>query len=591
MVSKYKYLISFDKKEWQDISKFVNTKNTELKRSFISSSYKCSTNILKFSLIAKPKRNDEEHAILFLNLVNAMVQSNDVYINFYENDEIQFKGVVDNGGISQAVSTRPEEISMTVYDYTYLLYKNIETSFEFPSDFTTDADGWYFYKNDKNNTGDDIIITLLVMAGFTVNDIDFDKSTPIFESYDSKLYRTCRHIAYDADSPRKYKDLIDTLLHENCRVLTTGHDGKFIIQDMYKMDYTSTPLEQNYRVKDDTFKMSLSTRTENGIKLTWSELNTMERVLLYDANLGGNPKADGTGYEGGLEMDAGSYWPTTSDVEEIFQEYSSSWLDRPYFTKSSRLANDDLSLLSAKNIFWEAYKDSEIKLDEGFPYAYALKAKFRYKNTSTTEKKEFHRFAIYGEALFRYKINDYTYPSEASSPEEYESEFIFNETQAKEYAIFMAKLKNYGIIQYTWSQTKPIEEGSIWHVKPSKTKISSEVLITSVLKKYFGGREYYTVTAQGYGDYTSDFIRKSSTTVGATTGNIGKDGSNGTSVIAEYAKNTSAYIPPEGDTVFMFGDYPMYFLGQPIGVANWSTVSPSPDSLEDNEYIWQRNSK
>jgi len=586
-----KYMISFDNEEWRDISKFVKSENTTLKKGFLSSDYKSSINTLKFSLIGKPHRasNINEHASLFLDIVDTIVASNNVYIAFYESDEMQFKGVVDTGGLSQKISSHPEEISITAYDFVYLLDKDMTTAFEYPENFTVDAEGWYVFKDDVTNTEKDIVVSLITSAGFDITDIDFDNSSPVLKNDNSGDYRTCRHISDDEDSTRTYKDILSTLLHENCKVLTTGKDGRFIITDMYQKTYEPKYLDYSYMINSDSLSMKLSTRKEDGVLLYWSELNTMKKVLLYDGNLGGTIKDDGSGFEGGTEINGGDYWPETSDIEEIWEEYSSSWLDRPYYTASSRIKNEDLSLLSAKNIFYEAYKDNSIILDKGYPYTEPLKAMFRFKNTSD-DVAEFHKFSIYGEALFRYKINDYTFPSTATGPEEYTAEFIYSAEQAQEYTIVTATLKNYGIMQYTWSMVKDINEGEIWHITPRGTKISTDVVITSVTYKYFGGIKYYYVTAQGYGDYSTTEIRKRAKQVGVNTGTVGKDGATGESVTVEYAKNTSAYEPPEGDTLYKFGDYLMYFKGRPIGVANWTRTSPSADSLEDNEYIWQRNS-
>lgn len=584
---KYKYLLSFDNEEWIEISKFINTKNTTLTRTFLSSSYASSTNVLSFQLISR-KEFADEHADLVIRIIDALVASEKIYIKFYEDDEIEFNGLLDSRGVSQTISTRAEEVSITAYDFTYLLDETMEDSFEYPSDFTQDEDGLYLFRCDYTKANDDLIPILIQKAGFTISDIDFDNSVPIMRYDNPTEYRLLRHIAYDSDDERTYRDVIDILLHENCKVLTTGKDGRFIIQNMYPT-VDSQSQKVGIMTHLDSFNISLSTRDYNGIKLTWSTLSTIN-AKIYDGNLGGTINDDGTDFEGGFEMDGGSYWPETSDIEEVWQEFSSSWLDRPYYTKVSRLKNDDVSLLSAKNIIIDAYMDDEIVLDDGYPIAESLRAMFRYKNTSD-DTKYFHRFVLFGDCLYRYKINTYTYPETSSNPEEYESEFIFKEEQANEYCYKLAKLKNYGIMQYTWSQLGEIKEGDIIHISPKNTRIDTDVIITSVTYKYQGKTRYYYVTAQGFGDYTSDVIRKQATNVGATTGNIGNDGVDGTSVLVEYAKNTSLDTPPDPDTIFKFKDKVMYFKGKQMGIANWFTESPLASDLEDNEYVWQRNSK
>lgn len=586
----YTYKISFDNIEWEDLSLYINSNETTLKKGMISTTYQSSINTLKFSLTVKP-RNTDVIADLVIRLLDALVSKKTVYINFYEGLDIIFSGVLDNSGISGKIAQHADNISITAFDKVYLLDKKIEESFEYPSDFTTDTDGYYVFKNNINETQYDIVVTLLKSAGFTLDDIDFTNSSPVMRNDNNSLYRTCRHIAYDKDDARTYRDILDTLLLENCKVLTTGADGRFQIKDIYPIINTDNipNLGRNYEVVNDSFSYKCSRRKEDGIQLEWSTLATIN-TLIYDANLGGTVIADGSGFEGGLTMDGLSYYPPTSDLEEVWQEYSSSWLDRAYYTATSRLQNKDVSLLSAKNVTWEQYSDPEIELDTGYPYAESLRVMFRFKNTSV-DKKEFHRFAIYGDCLYRYKLNTYTYPTLASIPEDYSSEFIFTQEQAQEFTLKIAKLKNYGIMQYTWSQYLPINEGEVWHVEPSKSRINTNTLITSITISFKGGKKRYSITAQGFGDYTTDEIRKKAIINGSTTGNIGKDGTNGTSVVVEYAKNTSATNPPEGDTAFIFGTNYMLFQGMPMGYPVWSRTAPLASELSDNEYIWQRNSK
>ena len=335
----YKYLISFDNSTWQDISSFINSKNTSIQRAFFSSSYESSTNVLNFSLSAKQFRNSNDHADLVISLIDYISKSKDVYVAYYIDNVIQFKGTIDKRGLSQAISGHLEEVSITCYDFTYLLNKNIETSFEYPEDFTVDELGWYFFKANYANTEKDILVSLFIMAGFSVGDIDFENSSPIMRLDEPTEYRMCRHIAYDSDDARTYRDLIDTILHENLKVLSTTRDGRFVILDMYQSPNSKAYLERNYLTRASSFDISLAPKIEDGIELTWSTLNTMKSVRVFDGNLGGKINETGTAYEGGFEMVGGSYYPETSDIEEVWQEYSSSWLDRPYYTKSSMLQN------------------------------------------------------------------------------------------------------------------------------------------------------------------------------------------------------------------------------------------------------------
>ena len=78
----YKYLISFDNSTWQDISSFINSKNTSIQRAFFSSSYESSTNVLNFSLFAKQFRNSNDHADLVISLINYISKSNNFYIDY-----------------------------------------------------------------------------------------------------------------------------------------------------------------------------------------------------------------------------------------------------------------------------------------------------------------------------------------------------------------------------------------------------------------------------------------------------------------------------------------------------------------------------
>lgn len=588
-MQRFKYLISFDNNNWQDISSYVNYRNTSLKRAFLSANYKSSTNTLKFELVCKPRRNLNAHADLVLTLIGSMVASENVYVEFYYNEEIQFKGTLDKRGLSQAISSIPESVSLVAYDFTYYLDKNIENTFEYPSDFTKDEDGWYLFKCNPLDTEQDLIVDLITKSGFSVSDIDFENSSPVMRYDEPTQYRMIRHIYYDSDNETTYRELIDTLLHENAKVLTTTNEGRFVIVDLTTLVKTGETIEDvsdKYFTKSDSFGIKLSTRGYDGVKLTWSDLSTMEQALIYDAGIG-EISDDGTTFTNGVEILPENYYPETSDIEEVWFEYTSDWLDREYYTAESRLKNEDLSLLSAKNVFAEVYKDEEVQMVDGFPINLALKSMFSYQNTSTTESKYINRLALYGDCLYRKKINDYTYPTDCSDAEEYESKYIFKEENAKEYCFTYAKLKNFGIMQYTWKQREFIKEGKVKHIAPRNTKISSDVVITSVTLTYQGNVVIYNVTAQGYGEYASLEIRRRAKANGANTGTAGKDGEN---AVIEYAKNTSLEIPPPSDTLYLYNDRYLFYGEAQLGIAYWSRTAPLSTELADNEYIWQRNS-
>ena len=573
----FTYEISFDNGvNWTDITRFVNSRQTRITYPAMSGEYKSSVGQLSFQLSYKKNKGQlPDHAALFASLVAAKIANEKVYFHLLQSNTAIFTGTLDLASLSQDIGNKPEWVQVSVYDNIRLLDENMENEFEFPGDpfAFRDKDGnivvyhssdgkWYYkdstieykgtrypiydpeklwpvFKCDAEDTENDLVTQIFLAQGWELSDINFALSEPIYAS-DGQSWRKS-YASYDptgSSGRRTLRDYLDSLLHESLAYLTTDGDGKFVIRrfKMTASKLANTKGIAHYLKNTRSLNIGGAPWNKDGIKLTWATPAAM-KAKVYDASFAASISygKDAEGNEtdelvqGGYDMPGHTYWPETGDMEEVWFDFSSDWLDRQYLCKITSKRDEDMTLITTKNVVIDAQREPDIvlaELDGGEtdnPTIKPLRMRTLFYNNSSAARK-FTRYKVYADCLYRAKVNTMACPESAKDYDEYTSQFIFSEENATEYVRGMYNFRHYGSMVYKWVQKAEAKPGEIWVVAPIDTDISTKAFVTQVEVSFENGTAWYTVTAMGVSEYNSEDVRRTSYSVGATEANQGEKG-------------------------------------------------------------------
>jgi hypothetical protein len=485
-----------------------------------------------------------------------------------------FYGKVDLGSLSQTNKKIPGYISLECEDNTYLLDEEMDTSFEYPDNDDLTDEGWAVF--DPDNPAESIIHLRLFDAGYTLTDIDEDASDTIST--------VIKRIVYDSDDGRTYRDLLDTLLMECGAVLDTTDEGKIYIKNLKQTTVVADRVVEKF-LNSDGIKTKGGDWQNDGYEITWSSLAVKTGATVYNASL--SDERDDYGDLIGEEIASGAYWPESGNEEDVYQEFEATFLDSEYYTGTTALQNDDLSLISVKNGQFNVIKDSDIIIANNPPDIYPLKGRILFYNKNTVDSAYLKALDFEGDALYRYKLNKDTFPTTATNPKEYTTEFVYSYALAEELANYLHKFNTYGDLSHTWAEdniTTPMFQ--IVQLSPVNTAISTLAMVVSTKKTYPAPNVVRrTNTAIGVTAFNSEPTKRRSKLKGATPTNTGEAGTNGTVSVVQYALGTET-APYESNSV-VGDDYDT--VGDDyatLGIDSvWSYTAPTPG---DGEYLWKR---
>ena len=275
-----------------------------------------------------------------------------------------------------------------------------------------------------------------------------------------------------------WRELLDTLLYEYLHILDVTPEG-FVTWK----PWATSAIEPIDTITDDDLFSNPPLRpgrqyfTKDGVQVIYPKTAILEDVRLWEGSLpvGDNEgSGDYAGYPG-EPIAASDYWPEDSDIQEIWQEYSKEWLDIPYLQGSSRLKNDDLSLIASSGHVITDLKDDGIAVD--LSVFKSKRARLRYLN-SAVEIQNLYYSKIYGDALIRSVIIKNTLPTTAQDPEKYTSRFIFTAAAAKSLTNALYGLHVFGDMSYSFSSLKEYSPGDFLLLSHKGLEISTVILIT-----------------------------------------------------------------------------------------------------------------
>ena len=489
---------------WTDVSAYVDSRETSIERNGCSNELKSSIDVCSIMLKYNTTSGKTAHATLVGRLLAAKLAHDIVKFKctVRTGGAYIFTGKLDLGNLSQTNKANPGWLELEAEDNSYLLEAEMTTAFEYPAVIGNTP--YYVFK--PTDTTHSIVHLLALQAGYLLADID--------NTYSDVILTQIQHISYNPLDKRTFRDFLDTLLFDCCATYTFTEAGKLQVRSLVVEEGTTADYNLGSAFFAKTGVVTKSgDRQEDGVEIKWSTLAAM-RAKVYSANISLSRDEDGEII--GEELPPETYYPETGDIEDVYQDFSSNWLDRPYFTKSSRLQNKDLSLITVQSPELEVVHDADIVIVPT-PVYESKRAKVLLFNESTTETRNLKAFDIYGNCLYRSKVNKYTVPSTSVKPKEYESEFVFNENDAARLADHLRLFYSYGDVQHSWRQIGKVPMFSIVTVSPPNSAISTIAMVIRVKETVPGdGSVFSDVQAVGVSIFNSESPKKEATAPGSS---------------------------------------------------------------------------
>lgn len=496
----YEILLPSDE-TYTDISAIVDSAQSSLHLSAMNALFMSVIDSFTFVMQNRSLTSEITASDIIADINTANKNHSKVFFRVTHNGSRIFTGYL-RPDVSRSVSRGiPSAIQLTAEDMSYKLDKPMSEFFEYPDNL---ADSGYKVC-DPDDTDHSILHQRLYAAGYTDSDIASDIQT---------IDDTVRHTSGEQDSDRHFREYLDTLLYEYGAVLDTNSDGEFYLHILDADSFTPTATITQDFLSTPGFSYSGKDNTYDGCKLTWSSVEVIEQVRVYQESV-----SIKDGFPQGIEIEAGAYFPETADIEEVWQEFTDRWADIPYMTKASRLKNEDLTLLTAKNVTYDLYKDDDISMLDilggvALPQFEPKKARYAFYNAGS-EAKKLYWFDLYADVLIRNTVRTSTAPDTAEDPYEYESEFIFDSTQAEKRAISLSQLVQNMDMGYSWTSRTAIEKGAVLTLSATNSGVSTVAIVTEVVLRFLPDSNYpafYEVSAISIDDYTTVDVETRSST-------------------------------------------------------------------------------
>ena len=460
----FNYKLRIDN-EWLDVSRLVNSADTEIQNALCTTSFKSVTNTCAFSL--RPS-NSLFYAQVMEKLLQAQDTRTDIDIEISDlNGKIVFSGLLDNSSLEISSARIPDSISIEGRDYiASLLDKKVKMNQVL-----------------ENKSAVYIVTALLESAGYSGS-----LSAP-----DSLASSIIKYFVTTDDDDSTYREIIDTLLFELPGYVlyrnpaTASFEIKKIIPD-------SEPVRTvNYRISD-----KLQTKAEiydhDGIKVSYPTVETAIARPVYIADVDVSSP---------VEIPSGQYYPEDGDVQATYQEYDKNILDRAYNLKETRRQNSDLDILYVKNAkinitpgdVWDFPVVTGLDMPSN-PVWFPRKAWILLRN-KTSETQNLELMSIEGDTVYRSKINKITLPASAADPEEYETSYIFDEEHASEFSKWLYGMKTIGATTTTWTEVQLLSHLGEKVIVSHKDSSVSQAHVVIQIKdtSLSGGIRAYKITA------------------------------------------------------------------------------------------------
>ena len=500
----YQYLI---RKEggsgWLDITGFVNSQDTSITNDLCTKQFKSVTNKASFKVRYTGKlANGLSYSSLLDSILSAREQGIRTEVQIVDrtgtSPVVLFDGYLDDSDISIASSMIPDNIEISASDRITDLDTKI-------------ASNIVYHKDDYAPNGisvNALVVNLLSLAGYTgslESDIPDDRCMPYF--------------VVTEDDGVTIRDVIDTLLFE-CAGFVLYRDPATSMYSIRAIHTKAegTPRQVHYKVSDK-LQTKNAISDNDGIIVKYPTVETKTGTSVYTSDISFEYVEDLQEYHGQL-VPTGDYYPENGDVQATFQEYETDLLDKPYQEGTSRLQNSDLDLLYVRNaqVKISATGEFEYPVLAGIdmvanPAFFPRKAQVLLHN-NTSRGLYVDTFTIEGDATYKARINKITLPSSCKNPEEYETSYIFSESEAEDFAKFYYKFKKISSSYSTWTEpeNQASHIGEVVNVLHKNSPVGQAHVVVSITNAGLSQRiRTYKVVAVAISEYNEyDYLKTSS---------------------------------------------------------------------------------
>lgn len=461
----------------------VNSANTVIQNDYCTVDGKSVTNSASFQLTW---RNKDLYTQIVDGILDAVEKQTNVEVVITDVDasEVLFTGKVDLSKVSISSGMIPESFSISCTDYIVALDEKINANIVYEDAYVRE-----------------IIENLL---GRVYSEVALDAEV---------IYSiTVGYFVVTTEDSFTYRDVIDTMLYERCQAFLYRNPAtdSFEVRKV-PFNYADTDISHqvHYLVGD---KLITETKKwdKDGIVVTFPTVAALSDAPLYVADLGTSWDEE-TGSVIGTTVAPNGFWPENGELTATYQEFNKNLLDKPYQEGVAKLQNSDIDLLFVRegtlrvsvlpSTGWDQPAVDLIGKPEGLQ-SYPRKAWFLMRNTSGADMNLL-MVSMKGDAVYKERMNKLIMPPLCKNPEEYETSYIFNTSEAQYFANYVTNFARLSQTTAAWVEfEKKTNVGDIVIVKQKGASISQAYYVVSQQMTSRIGTEmqykYIAIAISGY---------------------------------------------------------------------------------------------
>ena len=466
----------------------VNSQNTSIDTSLFTKDGKSVTNSASFRLTW-----NASNKAMYIEVMNALLDAIDggakieCKITDTESNTALFSGNVDLSSLTITSGMIPTSIDIKAKDHITILDEKVKSNLVY-----------------EDMPVNEVVKNLLVEAK-AVDPAAIIISTPLPST------KKIQYFVLTDDDDATYRDIIDTLLFEfGCCIYRNPKNDRYEIHKILK---TNEPSHQVHYLVSDTLKTSTGLLKSKGAAIIYPNVSTMANARLFTDDVSLSFDEDGNLV--GETVEPGAFYPDTGELKAIYQEFDSSYLDREYQEKRSRLQNSHIDLLYVKA---DTFK-LNVNPSEGFtqppvdligkPQGTVLFPRKAWTLLRNNTDKPINLLSLdmTGTAVYKSKLNKLVMPADAANPEEYETSYIFSEEDALAFADFFVNWQNLKRTTATWTEIDKVSNvGDVVVIKHKETDIAQSYVVVEQTMKFIDRENvsYHSVgvALSGYREYS-----------------------------------------------------------------------------------------
>ena len=418
-----------------NLKEFVDSSTLSIVKPFCSTSKMSGKGTMSVTIKGAADKTAYQAFMQDLLIYAAQTKKiNDCPIKVRQNGTVVFSGFLNKTNIDITSKKIPENLVLSGIDRSYLLDRKIRIN-------------RYWENQSRNTIINDLFSVLSTESGVSLS----------VASSDIPDSDVVGNFCVSETEEETYRDVIDTLIFEAIGYVLVfdPSNDTFKIKQIPTSASGLSPREVSYLIENGLVTKN-AVYEKDGILLSYPTIVERANTNVYAENI--NLTLDENNRVIGDTVIPGEYFPHDADVKEIYQIFRLA--DRPYVSGESRVENQDLSLLYAKNVTVSLQSSPALSLAPALPNVdwdgtveiYPNRARAIYVNNAVGENSNVTVFGYTGTAVYIDYYNKVTYPKACANPQEYKVRTITDPEKAKAFANWLYNSNNYGSTTSQWSE-------------------------------------------------------------------------------------------------------------------------------------------